>query len=179
MALVNRLLPETSENRMLEALLLGQEYLHSFGITGWQDAIVGSSYGDAGDPAPRTRAHRVRALLTARVVGALWWDRGRGLEQIDELVEKRAALTVDRLPPTSVKVMQDGVAENFTAAMLAPYGDGHGASDRQLGDLVRRPGDPERGGRPARCARVPAARARDRRSRGPGALDALEFALVP
>ena len=126
MALVNRLLPETSEDRMLEALLLGQQYLHSFGITGWQDAIVGSSYGDAGDPAPAYLRASREGRLTARVVGALWWDRGRGLEQVDELVAKRAALTVDRFRATSVKIMQDGVAENFTAAMLAPYGDGHG-----------------------------------------------------
>ncbi len=61
-------------------------------------------------------------------------------------------------PATSVKIMQDGVAENFTAAMLEPYLDGCGCRDRQRRAQLRRPGR--------------AARARDRaRRRGlPGAL---------
>jgi predicted amidohydrolase YtcJ len=33
---------------------------------------------------------------------------------------------VGRFSPTSVKIMQDGVIENFTAAMLEPYLDGEG-----------------------------------------------------
>jgi predicted amidohydrolase YtcJ len=64
--------------------------------------------------------------LTARVVGSLWWDRGRGLEQLPELVDRRAAARGGRFTATSVKVMQDGVAENFTAAMTEPYLDGAG-----------------------------------------------------
>ncbi|MCT9821280.1 amidohydrolase [Microbacterium sp. W1N] len=126
MTLVNRLLPEDSADRMLEALLLGQRYLHSFGITAWQDAIVGSEYGDAADPAPSyVRAER-EGLLTGRVVGSLWFDRTRGIEQIPDLVAARERFTGERFRATTIKVMQDGVAENFTAAMLEPYGDGHG-----------------------------------------------------
>ena len=60
--------------------------------------------------------------LTARVVGALWWERHRGDEQIEELIDKRArAQGLDRFRATSVKIMQDGVIENFTAAMIDPY----------------------------------------------------------
>ncbi len=125
MSLVNRHLPETSVETLTEALLLGQRYLHSYGVTGWQDAIVGS-YGDAGDPGPAYLAAAASGRLTARVVGALWWDRTRGLEQIPELVERRDEYRAGRFAATSIKIMQDGVAENFTAAMLEPYGDGHG-----------------------------------------------------
>jgi predicted amidohydrolase YtcJ len=125
MGLVNRLLPEESPERLTEALLVGQRYLHSFGITAWQDAIVGS-YGDAGDPGPAYLRAAADGTLTARVVGAIWWDRGAGLEQIPSILERREQYRGGRFAATSVKVMQDGVAENFTAAMLEPYGDGHG-----------------------------------------------------
>ncbi|MEQ1735172.1 MAG: amidohydrolase [Rhodoglobus sp.] len=125
MALVSRLLPAETPERMLEALALGQRYLHSFGVTAWQDAIVGS-YGDAGDPAESYVAAEASGILTGRVVGALWWDRARGLEQIPDLLEQRERLSSGLFQATSIKIMQDGVAENFTASMLEPYSDGHG-----------------------------------------------------
>lgn len=125
MGLINRLLPPDSDATMLEALMLGQAYLHSFGITAWQDAAVGS-YGDAGDPAPAYLSASRSGTLTTRVVGALWFDRNRGLEQLPDLVARREQFAHGRFAPTTVKIMQDGVAENFTAAMLDPYLDGHG-----------------------------------------------------
>lgn len=125
MGLVNRLLPEEPLERLTEALLVGQRHLHSFGITAWQDAIVGS-YGDAGDPGPAYLKAAADGTLTARVVGAIWWDRTKGLEQIPSLLERRKSYRGGRFAATSVKIMQDGVAENFTASMLEPYCDGHG-----------------------------------------------------
>ncbi|KRB38472.1 amidohydrolase [Microbacterium sp. Root180] len=125
MGLVNRLLPEEPLERLTEALLVGQRYLHSFGITAWQDAIVGS-YGDAGDPGPAYLKAAADGTLTARVVGAIWWDRTKGLEQIASLLERRERYRGGRFAATSIKIMQDGVAENFTASMLEPYCDGHG-----------------------------------------------------
>jgi predicted amidohydrolase YtcJ len=125
MSLVNRLLPVTTLDELTEALLKGQEYLHSFGITAWQDAIVGA-YSDLQDPGPAYLRAAADGTLTARVVGAIWWDRGAGLEQIPSIVERRERYRGGRFAATSVKVMQDGVAENFTAAMIEPYHDGHG-----------------------------------------------------
>ncbi|NHA69334.1 amidohydrolase [Phycicoccus flavus] len=125
MALVGRLAPETTDAERLEGLLRAQAHLHALGITAWQDAIIGD-YGDGGNPAVAYRAADEAGRLTARVVGALWWDRDAGLEQVADLVERRAAWSTQRFRATSVKIMQDGVAENFTAAMLDPYCDGHG-----------------------------------------------------
>ncbi|MDE0545259.1 amidohydrolase [Microbacterium sp. C7(2022)] len=125
MGLVNRLLPEEPLERLTEALLVGQRYLHSFGITAWQDAIVGS-YGDAGDPGPAYLSAAAAGTLTARVVGAIWWDRAAGIEQIPDLVAKRERYRGGRFATTTIKIMQDGVPENFTASMLEPYCDGHG-----------------------------------------------------
>ena len=74
MSLVNRLLPEVTLERLTEALLRGQEYLHSYGVTAWQDAIVGA-YGDLADRGPAYLRAAADGTLTARVVGAIWWDR--------------------------------------------------------------------------------------------------------
>jgi hypothetical protein len=118
--LVTRLIPPTSAEDWYESLLAAQSRLFSFGVTGWQDAIVGS-YGGAADPMPSYLRAADDGSLQANVVGALWWDRERGLEQIDELVHRRATGMHDRFRPTSVKLMLDGIVENHTAAMLDPY----------------------------------------------------------
>ncbi len=77
MDLVERLAPTPGPDDWAAALRIGQAYLHSLGITAWQDAII----------TPEAN---------------------------------------------SVKIMQDGVLENFTGAMVEPYLDGHGsASDRR------------------------------------------------
>ncbi|GAA2902628.1 amidohydrolase [Microbacterium esteraromaticum] len=134
MSLVNRLLPPEPHERLREALAVGQRHLHSFGITAWQDAIVGTQYSDAGDPLPVYIAADRAGELTGRVVGSLWWDRTRGLEQIDDLVAMReSAAGGRRFAATSIKIMQDGVAENFTASMLEPYCDGHGHPTENAG----------------------------------------------
>ena len=122
MKLVTDHLPKTSDDELYGAFLEGQRYLHSLGVTGWQDAIVGE-YAGMDDCGP-TYAHAARSGdLTGWVVGALWWDRTRGLDQLADLIERRAGFSHGRFAATAVKIMQDGVAENGTAAMLAPYLD--------------------------------------------------------
>jgi predicted amidohydrolase YtcJ len=120
MSLVRRHIPPNSVDDLVEALALAQTYLHSLGITGWQDAWL----AEDDEAAYRTLAER--GQLTARVVGALWWDRARGHEQVEELIERRARGPIARFNATSVKIMQDGVLENFTGAMIDPYLDGAG-----------------------------------------------------
>jgi predicted amidohydrolase YtcJ len=120
--LVERHAPEPTAAEFEEGLRVAQRYLHSLGITAWQDAIVGGHY----DTLDLYRRFAVSGELTARVVGALWWDRHRGLEQIDELAAERDEGPVGRFRATSVKIMQDGIIENFTAACLDPYLDAHG-----------------------------------------------------
>ena len=131
MAAVVRHAPETTAEEYYRGLMTGQAYLHSLGVTGWQDAIVGE-YAGMEDPGPTYLRAAQRGDLTAHVVGALWWDRDRGEEQIASLVERRAAYTHGRFRATSIKVMQDGVAENGTAALIAPYLDrcGHTTGNR-------------------------------------------------
>jgi predicted amidohydrolase YtcJ len=130
--LVSRLLPATTEDDWHAGLLAAQDYLLSLGITGWQDAIVGRSPGVPDPIGAYLRAARSGTLL-ANVVGALWWDRNRGIEQLGELIERRRDGQAGRFRATSVKMMLDGVAENHTAAMLEPYLDGHGCSTGHSG----------------------------------------------
>ena len=130
MDLVARLMPDDTPAELEEALRLGQRHLHEFGITAWQDAIV--------EPHAEERAYVAlasRGELTGRVVGAMWWDHHRGADQIEEFVERRRATAIGRYAPTSVKLMMDGVLENFTGAMLEPYGDGHGGTTDNRGLL--------------------------------------------
>jgi predicted amidohydrolase YtcJ len=120
MELVAAHVPPTTETDRLAGLLRAQTLLHSLGITAWQDAAV-STDGGLGDVAGAYRAARTKDLLTARVVGALWWERDEGLEQVDRLLAARRELTGGLMSASTVKIMQDGVAENHTAAMLTPY----------------------------------------------------------
>jgi hypothetical protein len=128
-ALVSRLLPRTTGEEYHAALMAAQSYLHSLGVTSWQDAIVGA-YSGVDDPASTYAAAAANGDLRSHVVGALWWERHRGVDQVADLVGRREALTNGRFRATSVKIMQDGVAENFTAAMTSPYLDrcGHPTS---------------------------------------------------
>jgi predicted amidohydrolase YtcJ len=127
-SLVGALVPEPPLAERVAGLLLAQQHLHARGITAWQDAIIGDYLG-ALDPLPAYLAAAAGGQLTARVQGALWWDRGRGIEQLPEILARReraeqAAAAGDRAArfrARTVKIMQDGVAENQTAAMIDPY----------------------------------------------------------
>ena len=129
-ALVERWVPDDTPAELEAALRLGQKHLHRLGITAWQDAIIRPEAEEIAYVALASRGE-----LTGRVVGALWWDRHRGAEQIDELVDRRTATSIGRYRPSSVKFMMDGVLENFTGAMLEPYGDGHGGTTDNRGLL--------------------------------------------
>ncbi len=128
--LVERILPPTTPDELVAGLRLAQAELHALGITNLQDAFVTPNEAEI---AYTTLAGS--GELTTRVVGALWWDRTRGTEQLEELVERRARTAAGRYAPTSVKLMLDGVLENFTGAVLEPYLDGHGhpTTNRGLG----------------------------------------------
>lgn len=125
MALVGSLVPAPTTRDLTEALLTAQRHLHSVGIVGWQDALVGKGLGMP-DSLPTYIAAQTSGVLTAKVVLAQWWDRGRGLEQLPELLERRALAASAGLDAASVKIMQDGVCETHTAAMLSPYLDSLG-----------------------------------------------------
>ncbi len=121
-----RHLPRPTREGWEAAIRTGQAHLHTLGITGWQDAWVSP------DTLAAYRSLASSGGLTGRVVGALWWDRHRGLEQITELQTQRE-LGLAPFHPTSVKIMVDGVLENQTGALLQPYCDGCGGHTDNTG----------------------------------------------
>jgi predicted amidohydrolase YtcJ len=135
MRMVAALVPAASRAELRAGLLAAQAHLHSLGITRFQDACVGSA-SELGIPDvfDTYRQAAQDGALTCHVVGALWWDRGRGLGQIDDLLARRERAGPgdgrERFRATTVKLMLDGVCETFTAAMSEPYLHRHGERGR-------------------------------------------------
>jgi predicted amidohydrolase YtcJ len=133
MRLVGDLVPEPTQAECEQALLNAQAELHALGITAWQDAVVTEQtlapyLGVAG-----------RGLLTMHAEGNLLWDRTRGEEQVDELLEMRERAHNGRLRIRGAKIFADGVLENFTGALLEPYEgtDNYGMAMHEPEELKR------------------------------------------
>jgi predicted amidohydrolase YtcJ len=138
MTLVERLIPPPTADDVQRATLESQRYLHSLGITSWQDAWVTPVEEAA------YRAIAGRGELTARVVAGMWWERDEGIEQVDALVARRAKGPVGRFSPTSVKLMVDGIIENQSASMVEPYLDAQGRPTGNRGKDFIDPGELKR-----------------------------------
>jgi predicted amidohydrolase YtcJ len=127
MNLVQALIPPRSSQQLEEGLEMGQAHLHSLGITAWQDPWITTAELEA------YRALDDRGGLSARVLLDLLWERDRGEEQIPDLIEQRRWGTRGHVRATGIKFFQDGVVENFTAAMLEDYLDPHGSPSGNRG----------------------------------------------
>ena len=124
--LVQRHAPEDTVDDFERGLIRGQEEMLRYGITGWQEAAVVSEVQEA-----YLRAASSGTLL-GDAVAALWWNRDVGLDQVHDLVAHRER-SAPGFRPTSVKLMLDGVAENFTASVLDPYLDSNGEATTNKG----------------------------------------------
>ncbi|MGH3152496.1 MAG: amidohydrolase [Streptosporangiaceae bacterium] len=140
MRLVAGHVPPASPAELRAGLLAAQAHLHSLGITRFQDACVGAA-AELGIPDVFDTYRQAAAdgVLTCQVVGALWWDRHRGLGQVDDLLARREQAGDGRFRATTVKLMLDGVCETFTAAMSDPYLDRHGHPTGPAGRLFIEP----------------------------------------
>lgn len=124
--LVEKFAPADAVDDFARGLLRGQEEMFRYGITGWQEASV------IPDVQKAYLSVAADGLLVGDAVGCLWWDRHRGLSQVDDLVERRGQ-SAPGFRPISVKLMLDGVAENYTAALLGSYLDGNGSETGNSG----------------------------------------------
>lgn len=114
-SLVSAVTPKPTDAERMAGLRYAVKHLNGLGITAVQDAIVYE------EDLKTYRALDLGGELNLRVVGSIWWERGAGLEQLDEIKRLRQEYTGGRIDARTVKIMQDGVMENYTAAMLEPY----------------------------------------------------------
>lgn len=122
--LVGRVLPAATETEMRAGLVAGEQYLFAHGITGWQEAVLGSFMGYA-DFSAVIRSLIDAGDLSGHVTGALWVSRDfDGLPVADfvaELERRRTEYGGRGFTLDTAKIMVDGVTENLTAAMEEPY----------------------------------------------------------
>lgn len=113
--LVSRHAPAIDLETRTSGLQYSISMLNDYGITSIQDAAVNE------DDLKAYQALDERGELRLRVVASQWWERDGDLDQIGRFKALRERYTKGRLDASTVKIMQDGVMENFTAAMLEPY----------------------------------------------------------
>jgi len=115
MGLLTSHIPANSLEDRMTGLRYARDMLHRYGITSITDAAVRSESLEAYAALDR------RGELNLRAVTSIWWDRDRDEEQIPELIALREKYTNGLVRATTIKIMQDGVLENYTGAMLEPY----------------------------------------------------------
>jgi predicted amidohydrolase YtcJ len=123
------LVPEPTREERARGLELAQTYLLRLGVTAWQDAWVDEEAFEA------YLLLASRGDLVARATACHWWERTLGGDQVEAFLERRARGDgIGRLRANTVKIMVDGVCENYTAAVLEPYlgQDGRPTTNRGL-----------------------------------------------
>ncbi len=114
-SLVEAKVPAVTDAKRADGLRYAIKYLNALGITAVQDASVNE------DDLRAYRQLDKSGELSLQVIGSIWWERDQGLEQIEDMKRLRTEFTKGHVDAGTVKIMQDGVMENYTAAMLEPY----------------------------------------------------------
>ena len=148
-----------------EAFLAGQAYLHSLrdhGLAGRDRHARRRSRSTAGPP--------TAGWLTARVEAALWWERDRGGEQVDEFLDRLAVAAAGPAPGEQREADARRRPRDVHRPRCSTRTSTRAASPTtNRGHRLHRSGGAEGPRDPARRRRAPAALPRDRRPRRPRA----------
>jgi predicted amidohydrolase YtcJ len=115
MSLVQRIIPPDTLESKLAGLRYTIKMLNGYGITAIQDAIVRES--DLNTYATLEKNKE----LSLRVTASQWWERDQALEQLDHFKRLRKEFTSRLVNPGTIKIMQDGLVENYTAVLVDHY----------------------------------------------------------
>jgi len=121
MALVESLLPETTEEQRYQGLLAGLAKANAFGITAYIEPGVSEDNMSLFTTAARRGDLTMRVLASLSPIDELPGNFGA---DIFDLLAKRDEFRSEYLNVDSVKVYIDGVIETRTSTMLEPYLDG-------------------------------------------------------
>ncbi|MGO1538748.1 MAG: amidohydrolase [Leucobacter sp.] len=133
--LVTSLLPPYDPADLRRSLLAAEEHLFSLGVTAWHDAILGR-FLTLPDCIPTYLETLNDGSLRARVTGSIWWPAGSGIEALDGVLAKLRECQEAGFAVDSIKIMQDGICENCTAALIDPY---TGVDPESVGESVIAP----------------------------------------
>ena len=116
--------PASTLTQRMAGLAYAQRLFHSFGITGVHDAYVEVSRETAYTNMEAYTAFADAEELKMHVVAAMLYDPTLPLEpQIELFKELRQSADRQHVKATAVKILVDGVATSYSAAMLEPYAD--------------------------------------------------------
>ena len=115
MTLVEKIIPEHTLAIREAGLRYAINLLNGYGITAMQDAWVKESDLET------YQSLIEKEQLTMKVVASHWWERSQGLEQLEHFKQLRSKYTSRLVNASTIKIMQDGVMENYTAVLLEPY----------------------------------------------------------
>jgi predicted amidohydrolase YtcJ len=131
-SLIMAVKPPYSPETVYAGLMQVQTYLNSLGITSVQDAIVDIAKGGQYSVLPTYKKAASQGDLTLRVVGSLYWEPSKGMEQVDDLSQAREENSGGLFQATSVKIWYDGVMHTRTSKLIEPYADRESESGTSL-----------------------------------------------
>ena len=124
MPLIQSYEPTITLKERIDGLAYAQRLFHSFGITGVHDSYVEVSRETAYTNMEAYTAFADEGALKMHVVAAMLYDPTLPLEpQIELFKNLRQSADRNHVSATAVKILVDGVATSYSAAMLEPYAD--------------------------------------------------------
>jgi len=124
MPLIQSFEPAITLKERIAGLAYAQQLFHSYGITGVHDSYVEVSRETAYSNMEAYTAFSDQEGLKMHVVAAMLYDPTLPLEpQIELFKNLRESADRNHVSATAVKILVDGVATSYSAAMLEPYAD--------------------------------------------------------
>lgn len=126
LALLSSVVPEPDAAMLAGGIVTASRMLLAAGVTGWQEAALGS-YGGIPDFTDAYRRALAGGELRGRATGAILVPFDLPGDDVDAFVAPCLDLARENaahgFTTTTAKLMLDGIVESRTAALLAPYAD--------------------------------------------------------